>query len=374
MPRRNLYRYALEMLNTTNVYAHPLEQLCFMKDHEECSLVAMVKERAVKSSSSTEQSSSLQELKQTAFSIILESLAEYAETYPASYTVKQRIKKKFVLWLKEIAKEYKIPVADEDIKYDFANINADTAVAMLQLLQEPGGVTKEDMVDRLRISPRAILKNLSKIDHSLGDSEQNKECFYIGGQPVQAKIKVFHMPGVRKNHYRTVNTVHPIILQENLMQAGTLIQSLARNYNEYDSDTSYCVGMDIWSQLSEYGKARIRTIFAYGDSAVEDFIRILDDDCPGMEMAAYYTERDMADEFRISNHEALLFCMKAENRRCRLKLFLGGEVKCFENVKIQSVSESGSSTPAGDVFYKAICQGTEEILFTEDQVDDIKLL
>ena len=374
MPRRNLYRYALEMLNTTNVYAHPLEQLCFIKDHEEYSLVAMVKDRAAKSGSSTGQNTSREEFKLAAFSVILESLAEYAETYPASYTVKQRIKKKFVLWLKAIVQEYKIPAAEEDIKYDFADISADTAVAMLQMLQEPGGVTKEDMVDRLRISSRAILKNLCKIDHSLGDSEQNKECFYIGGQPVQAKIKVFRKPGERTNHYRTVNTVHPIILQENLMQAGTLIQSLARNYKEYDSDTSYSVGMDIWSQLSEYGKARIRTIFAYGDSEVKDFIRILDDDCPGMEMASYYTERDMVDEFRISNHEVLLFCMKAENRRCRLKLFLGGEVKCFKNVKIQSVSEEESSTQAGDIFYKAICQGTEEILFTEDQVDDIKLL
>ena len=126
------------MLNTTNVYAHPLEQLCFIKDHEEYSLAAMIKELAEKRDSSTEHSSR-EEFKQAAFSIILESLAEYAETYPASYTVRQRIKKKFVLWLKEIAQEYKIPAADEDIKYDFAEISADTAVAMLQMLQEPGG-------------------------------------------------------------------------------------------------------------------------------------------------------------------------------------------------------------------------------------------
>lgn len=82
------------------------------------------------------------------------------------------------------------------------------------------------------------------------------------------------------------------------MQAGTLIQALARNYTEHDNDTSYILGLDIWSQLTEYARAKIRDYFAYGDPVVRAYIRELDGSCPDMETAAFQTERDM-----IENHE-----------------------------------------------------------------------
>ena len=44
MPRRNLYRYALEMLETTNVFACPVESLrCKAADGEEKSLMEILK-------------------------------------------------------------------------------------------------------------------------------------------------------------------------------------------------------------------------------------------------------------------------------------------------------------------------------------------
>ena len=274
MPRRNLYRYALEMLETTNVFAHPVENLRFKADGEEESLMEILKRKTTGEAAVLRCQSSHEKQKKDAFMAIYYSLEEYAEEYPGLFAVREWFRKKFFRWLKKIKEKYQIPVEEAEFTFDSADAGRDTAVAMLKLLQEPDGLTKEELAAKLGISERAVLKNLSRIDHSLGDSRESEEYLRIGGQLVQAKIRVFHNgTGERSRRYRTVNTVHPIILQENLMQAGTLIQALARNYTEHDNDTSYILGLDIWSQLTEYARAKIRDYFAYGDPVVRAYIR-----------------------------------------------------------------------------------------------------
>ena len=373
MAGETLYHCAVEMLRATNVYAKPIESLSFVKDENEYSLTGLLKDNTnYGQRAATGNRCSVEERKKRAYLAICESLEDYVEYYPATYSVKQRIRGKFIVWLKDIQKKYRINLEDQEFNEYFEGKSTDTVIAMLQILQNPEGVTKEDMAADLHISPRAVLKNLCRLDHSLGESEQTGESFYIGGQPVQAKIKAFRRGKDRKRRYRIVNTIHPIVLQENVMQAGILIQALARNYETYGNDTSYCIGMDIWSQLSEYAKVKIRSYFAYGDQEVGDYVRMLDDDCPDAKMAFFYTEREMVDEFSIRKDETLLFCMKAENRRCNLTLLLDGETRTFEAVHLRrAVNET---TDRGKIFYKAICTDSNEILFSRDQLIDISLL
>ena len=376
MPRRNLYRYALEMLETTNVFACPVESLrCKAADGEEKSLVEILKRKTTGEAAALRHQTSHEKQKKDAFMAIFYSLEEYAEeyTYTAPFAVREEFRKKFFRWLKKIKEKYQLPVEEAEFTFDSADAGRDTAVAMLKLLQEPGGLTKEELAAKLGISERAVLKNLSRIDHSLGDSRESEEYLRIGGQPVQAKIRVFHNgTGERSRRYRTVNTVHPIILQENLMQAGTLIQALARNYTEHDNDTSYILGLDIWSQLTEYARAKIRDYFAYGDPVVRAYIRELDGSCPDMETAAFQTERDMIENHVSQKREKLLACMKAETRCCEPELDLDGDVRTFASASIRMSDREAEA--GGSVYYRAICPGAEEVLFTEDQVLYIELL
>lgn len=168
MPRRNLYRYALEMLETTNVFAHPVENLRFTADGEEESLMEILKSKTTGEAAALRHQSSHEKQKKDAFMAIYYSLEEYAEeyTYTAPFAVREGFRRKFFRWLKKIKEKYQISVEEAEFTFDSADAGKDTAVAMLKLLQEPDGLTKEELAAKLGISERAVLKNLSRLDHS----------------------------------------------------------------------------------------------------------------------------------------------------------------------------------------------------------------
>ena len=354
-----VFNDAAEMLSSTNPYKKPLQEFHYYIGNAYHSLDQILRRNAdamrVTGPGKPEQRYQL------AFQLICGSLEEYADDFPARYAVKQRIREKFLLWLREIAKRYGI----EDPLYpeSFLRKGSDTAVAMVRMLHSREGVTKEDMAQYLGITERAVLKNLAKLDHSLGDSRQSDEVLRIGGQPVQVKIAALRKRGEKKTRYYTPNTMHPIILQENVLQAGTLIQSLARNYTEHINDISYIVGMEIWSQLSEYGRERVRAVFTPGDPAVARFVEILDDDCPDETTADHFcTEREMREETSLSMDEMLMYCFKA-GRICRLTLSAHNGTMILDQAIIRiSWNEDGA------VRYTAVREGKEPICFTKEQI------
>ena len=163
-----------------------------------------------------------------------------------------------------------------------------------------------------------------------------------------------------------------LIVEDEKLAQQTLVRALARNFTEHENDTSYILGLDIWSQLTEYARAKIRDYFAYGDPVVRAYIRELDGSCPDMETAAFQTERDMIENHVSQKREKLLACMKAETRCCELELDLDGDVRTFASASIRMADRGADA--GGHVYYRAICPGTEEVLFNEDQVLYIELL
>ena len=85
MPRRNLYRYALEMLETTNVFAHPVENLRIKADGEEESLMEILKRKTTGEAAVLRCQSSHEKQKKDAFMAIYYSLEEYAEEHPSDH-------------------------------------------------------------------------------------------------------------------------------------------------------------------------------------------------------------------------------------------------------------------------------------------------
>ena len=361
MSKKSMYEYCLDMLINTNEDNRSVESLQYTKNHIEYSFLGYLYKESKDEFVHYPESSEIENA--DALIHISEAMDKYLNDYPAAYSVKQRFRKLFLSWLHRIAEKYQI--AEPDYPDSFTEISSDTAIAMIQMLQDPNGVTKQEMEKRLHISDRAILKNLSKLDHSLGDSKESNETLYIGGQPIKARIKSFRKPGLKNKCYRTVNTIHPLVLQENVMQAGTLIQSLARNYTEHGNDICYAIALDIWSQLSEYGRDRIKKVFIPGDRIVRDFIEDIDNEWPDEKPAEFFSEKEMREDRGLTGiDEILQFYIKSADRHCNLTLSMSDGLLPMRGVQVVIDSEDEE----GKVYYRAIRQGKEDIIFTKDQV------
>ena len=380
-----LYDNAYKMLAETNVYSRSLEQLVY-HDHrgEEIALLELVRSHPVIGSKrmSRDKRGGNKINNAKCYKAIAEAMVRYADSYPAPASFKKRVRENFVKWLEAIRSKYEFPEQPE-IPWGLypEDGEKDTVVGMLQSLQSRRGVTKEELQIRLGIGPRAILKDLCKLDPTLreeGTEEQDSPMpFYIGGQPVRARIRSKKYAGDRKKYYLTENSVHPLILQENLFQAATLLQALQRNYDEHESTVSSYLAVDIWSQLSDYARERIEYVFTAGDPDFAAFIEMLKDETPDGRIPAYRTEREMfiGDE---SISERLLYYRKADRVCAKLCLEIEGTERELSNVCITILDRpayrNGSRKRVEiqeGILYKAVTEQGAEVAFKEKDVIDI---
>ena len=380
-----LYDNAYKMLAETNVYSRSPEQLVY-HDHrgEEIALLELVRSHPVIGSRrmSRDKRGGNKINNAKCYKAIAEAMVRYADSYPAPASFKKRVRENFVKWLEAIRSKYEFPEQPE-IPWGLypEDGEKDTVVGMLQSLQSRRGVTKEELQIRLGIGPRAILKDLCKLDPTLreeGTEEQDSPMpFYIGGQPVRARIRSKKYAGDRKKYYLTENSVHPLILQENLFQAATLLQALQRNYDEHESAVSSYLAVDIWSQLSDYARERIEYVFTAGDPDFAAFIEMLKDETPDGRIPAYRTEREMfiGDE---SISERLRYYMKADRVCPKLCLVIDEAERELTNVCItmqgRPAYRNGSRKRVEiqeGILYKAVTEQGAEVAFEEIDVIDI---
>ena len=294
-----LQTIAYEMLTSTNVFRKPIADIGYGNKDDKTYLIDIVNE-LLSNHRSGYRNRSLSNY-QIIYNTIARAMIAYLSSYPASFSFKQQTKKQFSLWLEKIEKKYAINDVKVPEELDAENDKSDTGIVMLKALHSRKGITKEKLRCELGdISARAVQKNLRKISPSLyegnsADIEETYMPFYIGGQPIHAKIRVRvkDEDKEKKKYYDTPNTVHPIILQENLMQVGVLLKSLCINFCDNESDISLNIALDIWSQLSDYAKARIESKFARIDKDMQFFIELLKDSSPDNRACIFQTEREM---------------------------------------------------------------------------------
>lgn len=123
------------------------------------------------------------------------------------------------------------------------------------------------------------------------------------------KISAIAPESGKGDYYRTPNTVHPLVLLENQMQIGTLLKVLANSYYADESAVCYSIGLDIWYQLSEYSRNRVKAVFAIDDQNLQDFIEELEDTVPDSDGNKFQTERNMFEEIHgsMSDQELLRY-------------------------------------------------------------------
>ncbi len=396
MPSRDssLYRYAKKMMESTNVFRKPLEEFHFMsaEEHREKSLAEMLREEITWEERRFGVDISLERniRAQACFRAIGRAMAEYAEVYPSTYSFRQNIRVRFGEWMKVIQKKYRIPEAE--IPEEFQIRDRDTVVAMLKLLHSREGMTKSGMREVLGITERAVLKDLTKLDPGLRENptaplesacgrsrgqSSEPDRFQIGGQPVDVKIRSFRAPGEKEKRYQTVNTLHPLVLQENMMQVGVLLTSLAHHWEEGESDSAFVIALDIWYQLSEYGKSRVRTVFTRDDDVLAHLVEEMDRCAPDEELAGFMTERQMVENYGAGIEETLLFYLKSNDRTCHLELETDQGIVILDRVRILPVEEhghiSGKRHISGAVkYYRAVTRSGEETLFHKEMIRRIE--
>lgn len=237
---------------------------------------------------------------QSYYIFLLQNFCENANLfiihYPAPVSFKQILRDKFEQWIRALARELLIP--DEqviDILQDLCvQIKRNVTEEIVKALHDREGVTKDELVDKLGVTSRTINNELAKI------GGKAKEPARLFGQHVQLKISSWseynetNHPTVK--HYCTKNTLHPIAMQLNVSQVGTMLSALAHSYYDDERSIAHGLGMDVWCQLSDYGKERVRLIYASEDEDLADFLDELDDECELHEFTKFHTEAEVYED------------------------------------------------------------------------------
>lgn len=365
------------MLERTNVFPKPADSFQYhLSKDDEISLLSLIRnhpdirDRRM----SSDQRLADKKNNELCYRAIAAAMISYIKSYPAPASYKSRLREKFVSWLEAIRNEYHLRDERYTVPEELrpSEGEKDTVVMLLKSLQSRGGITKKELQDNLGIGSRAILKDLCKLDLSLGKTDtaaadDEKQPFYLGGQPVTARIRAFKKAGTREHSYMTVNTVHPIILQENLMQAGTMLLALARNWHDYDSNLSLYIGTDIWFQLTPYAQERIRTVFIPADPVMAEFLNYIDASIPDDQfLQLFRTEQEMMHdpEYNMTASDQLIYISKARSRTCsELILKTADGQMTLSNVRILPANDA-----SGVNGYIAISDDEIEVFFLPEQV------
>ena len=290
----------------------------------------------------------------------LESLlTDYYNSYPASPIFKQRVIIPFFRkWIQNAADYFdeNIDGADEFEKY----VYTDKTTELLKMLQDREGVSKADLSEKLGVSEKTIQTDLRLLSPSLRktNAANTDEALKIGGYAVNVKIKEIRQPDNHKLYY-TPNTAHPLVMLPNVMQVAVLLSSLAQNR---DSDVAISIGADIWLQLSEYCKERIKKKFFPNDPNLVEFIDRIEYSIKQGHIVGFVKERDM-DVFSVP--ELLMIAYKG-SRRCDLELVKDGKTIELHNQKIEKLKNHYVAVSAE--------QPSKSIVFIEENVCNIDLV
>ena len=362
-----MFAIASEMLHQTNVFPKVISELKYTSplQEEDITLLGCV-EAETKKHDHRFRGKSEQNL-QTAYGCIASAMVVYLESYPAVFSFKQQTKERFLLWLKRIRQAYAIADVTDPAELTSTK-ERDTGIAMLKLLHARSGVTYEEIEHSFggNIGRRAIQKDFIKISPSLYTGEGEPDVpFRLGGQPLLAKIELVDPEETRAEHkrFRTLNSVHPLVLQENIMQLATLLTALSHQYYDRADDASRIIAVDIWSQMSEYARAKIIDYYAFDDVVLDDFIFEINNPCPDDHACVYHTERELLQEIEMSVDQALPYLMKVSGRAGIVKLISGGSI-----VAQQILS---STLNDGTRAYCVIDKEGNSTILTREQIEDV---
>lgn len=315
----NLYELAVKMLTETNPFKCDIDQLVYEvsegQQRKEYNLLRILKDIIGGHKKSVKKEGAEQVDLRFCLKCISEAFYQYYEHFTYSYAYKNLVKQQLYRWQEDIIRNFDIKNVELIKELEPGRDDLDKGIALIKLLHDRDGISVLAMSEKLDISTRAVQKGLKKLS---GESDE-EGSLYIGGQSVQIKLDIKN--DTRPPLYKTENTLHPLVLQENLMQTADLLEALADSYIEQERVVSLVNGISIWTQLSEYAKNRIKIFYALFNANLNKFIEEIETITPNEDsINRFSSERSMMREWGGSDEEHLKYYLKGKNRHCNVKL------------------------------------------------------
>lgn len=197
-----------------------------------------------------------------------QAMNAFLKEYPAPAYYKESVRKILWKWFDSAATENGLYIeAYEPVFNKYVDRNLfDPTVELIKMLHSQDGITKEELSAGLNCSEKTVQTLLHRLT-------SHDDPLKLGGEPIFLQIDFFDAHSdccnykygdkyKKRRHYRTKNTMHPLTFQFNLMQVGTLLYSLSKAYIESEMYSAYYIALNVWCQLSDYARARIKEIFA----------------------------------------------------------------------------------------------------------------
>lgn len=221
------------------------------------------------------------------------AIVDAVRSYTRNKDVAIRVYKHFIQFLRENGVDIEIDFPSIDISNDFERL-----MFISKYLQNPDNKI-DDLEEELWVSKTTIEADLKKL-RGLDETGSVKICG-----------KVFKVEDLerRKNKVSFPSTPHPLFLTPNITQVIVSLKGLKKMsedplYERY----AYYLAADIWEQLSDYAKDRIRVVLT--ELLPEDFawyesLSKNENDEDDYEEEYFYSERRCS-----ANNNVILDCLK----------------------------------------------------------------
>lgn len=293
-----------------------------------------------------------------AFREIVRAICDYIHQYHAPASTKQYLYNDLYSLCKNLAQSHNIADYQSHLNLLPEPVAEDLTIALVKDLHAREGVTKADLARLHNVDERTIQNKIQALD---GNSKHKP--LRIGGFAVH--VPVVHSKKTQRDEvlrYHTPNTMNPLVLQLNTTQAATLLQSLHFNHQQ-GNFLPLDLAVDIWCQLSDYTRKRIREVFCRNDPDFAEFLDWIHGEVESL-THHFMSESEVLDSRDLSEGEMMLIADK------------GGEI-CDIELKnpLRSRSRQRVKYDHDQHRYYAVSADEpdgERLYFTEEEVGEIR--
>lgn len=251
--------------------------------------------------------------------IIEMGMSDFIRRYPANNAYRKKIWDDFVSWVKEICKYIHVEYDEDKLSENMPSpVMKDATIELIKCLHvykgdEQKGCSKADIIEKLgfSIGERSVKDLINRLDANNQENTKNPPVV-IAGQTIEIDIihnDVYDKEEKRRNRFFSAkSTVNPLFLQLNVAQVYVLLVGLSKSYWENEKNMAIGIGMEIWSQLSEYTKERIEKVYLTEesdlyDNELKEFINTINEEISDATLHTYLTESDYIESREISLRE-----------------------------------------------------------------------
>ena len=298
---------------------------------------------------------------------VVGGMADFLRGYPSPASYKQHLWDSCDSWIRRIAELLDLDAGnlfEDELPRPVAR---DLGIELIKALHDEGGKTKAQLAEDLHIGQKTIQTELRALDPSLRKTGEKVRPLRIAGQELHAKIEYRDQyQGDSAHSYERFfymkERLHPLALQLNTHQVGTLLLSLYRRFDEEESNLSYEMALDIWCQLSSYGQKRIEEIFG-ADDGFRAFLEQIKAELAEGRLLAFHSEDKLIDSL---SHGELLMGLYKGAVECRIKIRQNG--RTIELDKARIVSNGGNHNAWLAIPWSEYPDETNAVSFTTEEL------